>query len=292
MRILLTGGTGQVGHELLPLLGQVGVVLSPGRDQLNLASEDSIVRVVREFRPQMIVNPGAYTRVDNAEAESDLAHSVNARAPGLLAELASEMDAIFIQYSTDYVFDGTKQGSWVEADEAKPINVYGASKLAGERNVTAVGGRFLIFRTSWVYSSRGNNFLLTIRRLAAEREELRIVNDQIGAPTPAQQVAAATVRVIDMVGGKPREEFPRGLYHLSAGGSTSWFGFAEAITEILRGQMPLVVERITPISSAEFPTPAKRPLNSVLSNEKFAHTFGFQLDDWRPGLDAVMKGSV
>jgi dTDP-4-dehydrorhamnose reductase len=291
MRILLTGGSGQVGHELLPQLKELGEVLSPGRDQLNLASEDSILRAVRNFRPQIIVNPGAYTRVDDAETHADIAHSINARAPGLLAELAAEMNAILVHYSTDYVFDGTKQGPWVESDVTHPQNVYGTSKLDGERNILAAGGRFVVFRTSWVYGSHGSNFLLTIRRLAAERTELRIVSDQVGAPTSALQVARATTQLIASFERTSPGDFPSGIYHLTAAGSTSWFGFAEAIVEFLHANMPLKVERILPISSAEFPTPAKRPLNSVLSNAKFAQTFGFQLADWRSGLDEVMRRS-
>jgi dTDP-4-dehydrorhamnose reductase len=288
MRILLTGGSGQIGHELLPLIKERGVVLAPGREQLNLDSEDSIVRVVRDFQPQMIVNAAAYTLVNDAETNPDLAYRINARAPGLLAELASEVNAILLHYSTDYVFDGTKQGPWVESDAAHPQNVYGASKLGGERNIATVGGRFLIFRTSWVYGTRGSNFLLTIRRLASERTELRIVCDQVGAPTSALQLAKATTQLLADRGHTPQRDFPAGIYHLSAAGSTSWFGFAEAIVEITRTRMPLKVERILPVSSAEFPTPTKRPLNSVLSNAKFLRTFGFKLGDWKSGLEEMM----
>ncbi len=288
MRILLTGGSGQVGHELLPLLSKLGEVLSPGRDQLDLASEDSISRAIREFRPQIIVNAGAYTRVDDAETHSDIAHSINARAPGLLAELASEMDAIFVHYSTDYVFDGTRKGPWIESDATGPQNVYGASKLEGECNIAAVGTRFLILRTSWVYGPHGNNFLLTIRRLASERTELRIVSDQIGAPTSASQIARATAQLLRDLEPTTRKDFPIGIYHLTAAGSASWYEFAEAIVGLLRTRMPVKVERILPISSAEFLTPARRPLNSILNNAKFARTFGFQLKDWRSGLDEVM----
>ena len=289
MRILLTGGRGQVGHELLPLLKELGVVHAPGREQLDLASEDSIVSGVRDFHPQMIVNAGAYTLVNDAETNADLAYSVNARAPGLLALLASEMDAILVHYSTDYVFDGTKQGPWIESDAAHPLNVYGASKLAGEQNIAAVGGRFLVFRTSWVYGTQGSNFLLTIRRLASERTELRIVCDQVGAPTSALEIAKTTTQLIRAMDHPPEREFPSGIYHLTTAGSTSWFGFAEAIVEYLRTRMPLKVERILPVSSADFPTPAKRPLNSVLSNAKFGETFGFQLADWKSGLLEVMR---
>ena len=289
MRILLTGGSGQVGHELLPLLKELGVIFAPGREQLNLASDDSIVHVVRDFQPQMIVNAGAYTLVNDAETNADLAYRVNARAPGLLAELASEMNAVLFHYSTDYVFDGTKQGPWVESDAPHPLNVYGASKLAGEQNIATVGGRFLVFRTSWVYGTHGSNFLLTIRRLAGERTELRIVSDQVGAPTSALQIAQATAQLIRGMDSPAQRDFPSGVYHLTAGGSTSWFGFTEAIVEILRTRTPLKVERILPVTSAEFPTPAERPLNSVLSNAKFAQTFGFALASWKSGLAEVLE---
>ena len=290
MRILLTGGSGQVGHALLPLVKERGVILAPGRKQLDLASEDSIVRVVREFEPEVIVNAAAYTLVNDAEANPDLAFRVNARAPGLLAELASEMNAILVHYSTDYVFDGTKEGPWVESDPVHPLNVYGASKLGGEQSITAVGGRYWVFRTSWVYGMHGSNFLVTIRRLASERTELRIVSDQIGAPTSARQIAGTTARLIEGLDHRSPGDFPSGIYHLTAAGSTSWFGFAEAIVEMLRPRMPLKVEQILPVSSAEFPTPAKRPLNSVLSNAKFAQTFGFALADWESGLQEVIEG--
>lgn len=289
MRILLTGRSGQVGHALLPLIQERGVILAPGREQLDLASEDSIVRVVREFEPHVIVNAAAYTLVNDAEANPDLAFRVNARAPGLLAELAAEMDAALVHYSTDYVFDGTKEGPWVESDPVHPLNVYGASKLGGEQSITAVGGRFLVLRTSWVYGMHGSNFLLTIRRLASERTELRIVSDQIGAPTSAPQIASATARLIAGLDHRSPGDFPSGIYHLTAAGSTSWFGFAEAIVEMLRPRMPLKVEKILPVSSAEFPTPAKRPLNSVLRNAKFTQTFGFALADWESGLQEVIE---
>ena len=185
---------------------------------------------------------------------------------------------------------GRSKAHGLSLTQSHPLNVYGASKLGGERNISAVGGRFLIFRTSWVYGTYGSNFLVTICRLAGERTELKIVSDQVGAPTSALGIAGATARLIGWMDQRSPGEFPSGIYHLTAAGSTSWFGFAEAIVETLRERIPLKVERILPVSSAEFPTPAKRPLNSVLSNAKFAETFGFQLADWKYGLHEVMQG--
>ena len=196
-----------------------------------------------------------------------------------------------MHYSTDYVFDGAKPGAYTEDDVPAPLNVYGASKLAGERAVAAAGGRFLVLRTSWVYGANGNNFLKTILRLAAEREELKIVDDQIGAPTSSMQLAQATARLVRQLSAKTEPEFPSGLYHATADGSVSWCGFAQAIVESMQAEAgePLRVRRILPLRSEEYPTPARRPLNSVLSNEKFERTFGFRLESWRQGLADVVR---
>jgi dTDP-4-dehydrorhamnose reductase len=209
-------------------------------------------------------------------------------AAGVLAEEARKLGAMFVHFSTDYVFDGKKTGPYAESDEPGPLNVYGASKLAGERAVAAAGGRYLILRTSWVYGANGNNFLLTIRRLAREKEELKIVDDQVGGPTSTIQLAQATDRLVRQYSGKTESEFPFGFYHMTAAGSVSWCGFARAIVTRLSENESFKVQRIQGIGTSEYPTPARRPLNSVLGNDKFERTFGFKLESWQAGLSEVI----
>jgi dTDP-4-dehydrorhamnose reductase len=291
LRILLTGAHGQLGSELLPLLKPLGEVVAAGRAECDFSAPDSIRGLVEGVRPQLIINTAAYTAVNDAESQRELAFAINATAPGVLAEEARKHSAMLIHFSTDYVFDGGKAVSYTESDEPSPLNVYGASKLAGERAVAAVGGRWIILRTSWVYGPGGNNFLRTIRRLAAEREELRIVDDQVGAPTSSLQLARATLRLAEQCATLQQPQFPRGLYHCTASGSVSWCGFAHAILEAMRVEAPVSgrpLSQITPVSSSEYPTVARRPLNSVLSNEKFRRTFGFRLGSWKEGLAEVM----
>ena len=287
MRILLTGASGQVGTEFRRTSRADGEVLSPRRDELDLSDESSVRRYLRELRPDLVVNAGAYTAVDRAEKESDLCFAVNGAAPTALAEEAAKIGALVFHLSTDYVFDGEKAGPYCEDDPTNPLGAYGASKVAGEKGVIAAGGRAVILRTSWVYSLHGKNFLLTMLRLAKERPELRVVEDQIGAPTSAGQIAAAIHRLIGQLARTAEAEFPGGIYHMTAQGVTSWHGFAEAIVK--RSSLP-VRPRVTPISTAEYPTPAVRPKNSVLSNEKFAATFGFRLQPWQAELDEVLAG--
>jgi dTDP-4-dehydrorhamnose reductase len=289
MRILLTGVHGQLGTDLLPALRPLGDVVAVGRADADLASESAVRALVRSVRPNVIVNPAAYTAVNDAESHSELAYVINAAAPSTLAEEASTAGAMLVHYSTDYVFDGAKQGAYTEADEPAPLNVYGASKLAGERAIASVGGRYLVLRTSWVYGPNGNNFLLTIRRLAREREELRIVDDQIGAPTSSMQLAHATARLVQQWAAVPQSEFPSGVYHTTAGGSVSWCGFARAIVEARREAEQFRLKQIVAISSDDYPTPARRPRNSVLSNDKFERIFGFRLDSWQRGLAEVVE---
>jgi dTDP-4-dehydrorhamnose reductase len=289
MRILLTGALGQLGTDLLPLLQDMGEVIAVDRDECDLGSPDAIRKLVADVKPAVVVNPAAYTAVNEAEAQSELAFAINSAAAGTLAEEARKLDAMFVHYSTDYVFDGGKPGPYTEDDEPAPLNVYGASKLGGERAVAAAGGRWIVLRTSWVYSGHGNNFLLTIRRLAREREELKIVDDQVGAPTSSFQLAQATKRLIQQWAHLAGPAFPSGLYHATAGGSVSWCGFARAIVEALREADHPRVQHILPILSAEYPTPARRPLNSVLCNDKFEHTFGFKIDSWQRGLAEVVR---
>jgi dTDP-4-dehydrorhamnose reductase len=287
MRILLTGASGQVGTEFRRTSRGDGEVLSPRRDELDLSDESSVRRYLRTLRPDVVVNAGAYTAVDRAEKERDLCFAVNGAAPTALAEEAAKIGALVFHLSTDYVFDGEKAGPYCEDDSTNPLGVYGASKVAGERGVVASGGRAVILRTSWVYSLHGKNFLLTMLRLAKERPELRVVEDQIGSPTSAGQIAAAIHRLIGQLARTAEVDFPGGIYHMTAQGVTSWHGFAEAI---VKGAGLPVLPRVTPISTAEYPTPALRPKNSVLSNEKFAATFGFRLRPWQAELDEVLAG--
>ena len=273
---LVTGANGQLGFELARLLPLLGDVVAADRSRLDLADADAVVAAVRGSRPDVIVNAGAYTAVDLAEKEPDRAAAVNVRAPGILAEEAKRIGAVLIHYSTDYVFDGARTSPYPESAATAPLNVYGATKLDGERAIGAVGGAALVFRTSWVYGLRGKNFLLTIRRLAAERDELRIVADQIGVPNWCRALAEATVRIAG-AGPAPLAE-RAGLYHLSATGAASWHDFARAIVG------DAVTPRIVPIATAEYPLPARRPAYGVLDTARFESTFGFALPDWRDVL--------
>lgn len=289
MRILLTGPTGQLGRDLLPLLQELGEVAAASRAECDLSSPDAIRKLVAEVRPSVIVNPAAYTAVNEAETQSEMAYAINRTAAGTLAEEARKSGAMFVHYSTDYVFDGAKAGAYTEDDEPAPLNVYGASKLAGERAVAAVGGRYLVLRTSWVYGANGNNFLLTIRRLARVREELKIVDDQVGGPTSSMDIARATARLVQQYAAVAEGAFPAGMYHMTAGGSVSWCGFARAIVAALGERETFRLQRILAIGSSEYPTPARRPLNSVLCNGKFERMFGFRLGSWQSGLAEVVR---
>jgi dTDP-4-dehydrorhamnose reductase len=274
--ILVTGAGGQLGFELAHALAAHGDVVATGRERLDLADPDAIVAAVRGAKPQLIVNAAAYTAVDRAETEKALAHAVNGRAPGILAEEAKRIGAVLIHYSTDYVFDGKGTTPYREDGPTAPLNVYGASKLEGERAIAAVGARALTLRTSWVYGLRGSNFLLTIQRLAGERDELRIVADQIGVPNWCRDLAQATARIVALGIASLAER--AGLYHLSASGQASWYDFARAI--VGAAERPCVV----PIATAEYPLPARRPAYGVLATARFEATFGFALPDWREAL--------
>lgn len=254
--------------------------MATDRHTLDLASPDAIVAAMRELKPAIVVNAGAYTAVDRAEQERDLAFAINAQAPGVLAEEAKRLDAVLVHYSTDYVFDGQATTPYDESAPTGPLSVYGASKLAGERAIAQCDAAALVFRTSWVYGLTGKNFLLTIRRLAAEREELRIVDDQIGVPNWSRELARATARVIGL--GRDAVRARCGLYHLSSSGNTSWHGFARAI--IGDAAKP----RVLPIATSEYPTPARRPAYGVLATAKFERTFGFALPEWRAALAACL----
>ncbi len=279
MKILLTGKTGQVGFQLERCLQGLGQVLALNSTQMNLSDLDQVRAVVREHKPDLIVNPAAYTAVDLAEREPELAMKINGEAPGVLAEEAKKLGAALIHYSTDYVFDGSKQGAYVEDDATNPLNVYGKSKLAGEQAIAASGVPHLILRTSWVYGMYGKNFLRTVMRLAQERDELRIVADQFGAPTWARTVADTTAHISARLqaGASSKDglaqaawEQHAGIYHLTAQGHTTWYGFTKAILN-----HPSIAKKptVSPIRSEEYPVPAKRPTNSVLSCERLINTF-------------------
>jgi len=274
MRILLTGATGQVGWELRKALAPLGEVRVFDRFGLDLADAPALVASVRALLPEVIVNAAAYTAVDKAEAERDEAFAINATAPRVLAEEAKRIGAFLIHYSTDYVFDGEKATPYVEDDAPHPINAYGASKLAGERAIVGSGCRYLILRTSWVYGPRGRNFYLTMLRLARERPELRVVDDQVGAPTSSLEIARATALLI----GKGAE----GLYHMTAAGETTWCGFARAILSGAGVATPVVA-----IRTEDYPTPARRPRNSRLDCSRLRADFGLSLAPWEKQLAEV-----
>lgn len=289
-KILLTGKNGQVGWELQRTLAPLGRVIALDSSGLDLADVDAIRRKVREIRPHIIVNPAAHTAVDKAESEPELAMAINGVAPGVFAEEAKKLDALLVHYSTDYVFDGAKKGAYLEDDASNPLGVYGKSKLAGEQAIRAAGCNHLILRTSWVYGARGKNFLLTMLRLAKERSELRIVDDQIGAPTWCRSLAEIAAQILAQLymPGASEEDMARvsGTYHLTSSGSVSWHGFA---AEILRLAAVQPTPRLVAIPSREYPTPAARPLNSVLSNDKLLHTFGLQAGGWQENLQLCMQ---
>lgn len=271
--ILLTGAAGQLGRELAAALAARGHVVACDRSALDLADTAAIARAVRDVAPQWIVNAGAYTAVDRAESETELAFAINGRAPGVLAEEARRTSAVLVHYSTDYVFDGTRATPYQEADAPNPVNVYGASKLAGERAIVAAGATALTLRTSWVYSRQGQNFLTTMQRLASQRDEVRVVADQTGVPNWTRALADATATLV----GRGTEYVAEraGLYHLSAGGHATWYEFACAIL----ADAPRV--RVSPIGTAEYPTPARRPAYGVLDTTRFSRAFGLSLPDWQ-----------
>jgi dTDP-4-dehydrorhamnose reductase len=285
MQILITGKNGQVGREFSRLYQSRADVVSVGRDECDLSSEQSIRDLVRQVKPAVIVNAAAYTAVDQAEKERDLCFAINASAPRVLAQEAARLDALLIHYSTDYVFNGEKIEPYLESDPIGPLGVYGASKAAGEAAIAAAASRYLVLRTSWVYSAHGKNFLRTMLRLGAERSELRVVDDQMGAPTSAPAIVAATARLVEQY-ATSGAHLPAGIYHMTAGDSTSWCGFARAIfaAGVLSAQ-----PRVQAIATSDYPTPAKRPANSVLDNDKFARIFGFRLPSWKHQLEEVLS---
>lgn len=289
MRILLIGGQGQVGYELQRSLACLGPLLVTTRKSLDLTDIGAIRQIIHLNKPELIVNAAAYTAVDKAEQETDLARQINAIAPAILAEEAKKLAIPLVHYSTDYVFDGSKTSPWCETDTTGPVNHYGLTKLEGEQAILASGCNHLIFRTSWVYDRRGHNFLNTMLRLAEQRDELNIVADQFGTPTWSRHIADVTAQALAQRSNDA--EFwdkHTGLYHLSGGGKTNWKNFAEAIFN-LAGQQGRKVPRVNAITTAEYPTPAKRPLNSCMDNTKLQRHFGLQLPDWQVTLQWVMQ---
>lgn len=285
-RILIFGRTGQLGWELRHKLACLGQVQSVGQAEVDFSRPGTIRDAIRAFEPTVVVNAAAYTAVDKAEAAPELAWTINATGPGVIAEEATRLGSLLVHYSTDYVYDGSKVGPWVETDAPNPLNVYGKSKLAGDEAIEVVGGDYVILRTSWVYGPRGSNFLLTMLRLAKERPELRIVDDQIGSPTSSECIAQATADILSQVltpsgGGLAGRS---GVYHLTSAGATTWFGFAQAFLSRLAP-----CPKLTPIPSQEYPMPAKRPANSVLSCERLAETFGLRLPAWEHALELVLE---
>src|SRR5580658_6490827 len=284
-KILIFGRVGQVGWELRHKLACLGEVKSVDFPEIDFSKPDTIRDTVRTVQPKVIVNAAAYTAVDKAEAAPEPAWAINASGPGVIAEEAKRLGALMVHYSTDYVYDGSKPGPWVETDKPNPLNVYGETKLAGDEAIAAVGGDHLILRTSWVYGARGANFLLTMLRLAKERPELRIVDDQTGSPTTSECIAQATADILAQViapgGGLAGRG---GVYHLTSSGATTWFGFAK---EFLSRQA--ICPKLTPIPASEYPLPAVRPVNSVLSCDRIVETFGIRMPSWELALDLVLE---
>jgi dTDP-4-dehydrorhamnose reductase len=301
-RILLIGVNGQLGWELRRSLAPLGDLVCAARRRegdglgrevlpVDLAEEESLAALVQSVRPRLIVNATAYSAVDQAEREPEAAMAVNGRAPGVLQAAANVLGAAVVHYSTDYVFDGGGSRPWTETDPTGPLNTYGRTKLAGEQAMAAAGGAFWIFRTSWVYGVHGANFVKKILKFAAERKQLRIVADQIGAPTSARFLAEATAALLRQADGDYAAYACNrgGIFHLSCGGATSWHGFTERIVAgARRAGMALAVEAIDPIPTSEFPTPAARPLNSRLDGRKFSTTFGITPPAWEIEFDAVL----
>lgn len=292
MKILLFGKNGQVGWELNRSLQPLGEVVALGMDGADFSDPESLRQVVQEIKPDIICNAVAYTAVDKAEDDEDLAMTINGVAPGVLAEEALKLGALLVHYSTDYVFDGTKVNPYVETDKPNPVNAYGRTKLAGELAVQSSGCDFLIFRTSWVYASRAHNFMLTMLRLAQQREELSIVCDQIGAPTSARLIADVTLLCIQQaVKERLVGIFSSNLYHLTAAGYTSWHGFTEEIVKLAANDLnvPLAIKNVNAIPTSDYPTPAARPMNSQLALTRLESIFGLTMPTWQNSLQRCMQ---
>ena len=297
-RILITGECGQVGDALIRTLAPYGQIVAPTLETFDLTDTEAIRRVMHEVKPRWVVNAAAHTAVDKAESEPELSFALNATAPEILAEEARSIGAIVVHYSTDYIFDGSKPTPYVESDPANPLNVYGRSKLAGEMALSASGAAYFTFRTSWVYGATGNNFVRSMLRLAREREHLRIVADQHGGPTWSFELARMTADVIGQIERLSEQNkcslseaaLPlSGVYHATGSGETTWYGFAaQAIAELQKREPGIKLASVEPIPTSEYPTPAKRPLNSMLDCSKLARVFGWRVPDWRDSLSRVV----
>ncbi|QJR13280.1 dTDP-4-dehydrorhamnose reductase [Usitatibacter palustris] len=292
MRVLVTGSRGQVGSAVVAALADHAEVVAVGHATLDLTNANAVRACVRETKPALIVNAAAYTAVDKAEQDAATAEAVNAIAPGILAEEAQRLGAALIHYSTDYVFDGTKSSPYREDDPTNPLGVYGRTKLAGEQAIVASGCVHVILRTSWVYGPTGGNFLLTMLKLAATRPELRVVDDQIGAPTSSLLLARVTREIIERMRSEPGTLTARmGVFHTTARGSVSWCGFARRIfkrwSEL--SPEPFTAPKVIPIPASEYPTPARRPANSRLAGDKLAAAYGVRLESWEDGLEEVLR---
>jgi dTDP-4-dehydrorhamnose reductase len=296
-RILLTGVTGQVGGELIAALAPLGELVAPDRSKLDLSDVEAVRRTIRQLAPRWIVNPGAYTAVDKAESEPALAHAINEHAVRAIGEEAKKLGAGVIHFSTDYVFDGTGTTPYKEDAPTGPVSVYGASKLAGEKALAATGAAHMIFRTSWVYGATGKNFIRTILKLAREKDKLRIVDDQYGAPTWSRDLAQMTQRVIDWTEAAARGRnldetlaSYSGVYHAPGAGETTWYGFAAEAVRLTKEREPEAkFAALEPIPTTEFPTPAKRPANSRMSAAKLTDRFDWRMMDWKDSLAEVIK---
>ena len=293
VKILITGKNGQVGWELQRALMPLGKIIAVDRQILDLADDESIRQAVQRIKPDVIVNAAAYTAVDKAEEDADLAMQINGIAPGVLAEQAKQLGALLIHYSTDYVFDGTKQIAYTETDNTDPINIYGKTKLAGEQAIQTIACDHLILRSSWVYGTRGKNFLLTMLKLMKERESLRIIDDQVGSPTWARLIAETTAQILQQaVVERKQKIFASAIYHLTSEGETSWHGFAEKIAENAYQQNAgdyLKIKYIDPISTEDYPTPAQRPKNSRLETAKLEQNYNLTMPGWDTVLELCMK---
>lgn len=294
-KILITGGSGQIGWELQTALEPLGNIFAPGRNGFDLTDFSQMQKTIEQVKPDIIVNAAAYTAVDQAENDEAAAYAVNAAAPAILAEAAASLGALFVHFSTDYVFDGSSDLPYHEDDKTNPLNVYGRTKLAGEKSVRELCPNHLILRTSWVYGSRGNNFLLTMLRLGAEKDVLRIIDDQHGAPTWCRSVGTMTAQILKGIAVQQEKGQPAwGTYHLTCSGQTTWYGFAKEIFSLAEskgadGDYRYKSLRLDPITTGEYPLPARRPCNSVLSNQKLRDAFGLAMPDWKEALRDCME---